>query len=428
MSKIASVHAREILDSRGNPTLEVEIVTENGTRACSKVPSGVSTGLYEAAELRDFDAKRYGGKGVLQPVMNVNDVLSRVVIGLEVSEQEKIDRILIDLDGTPNKSRLGANTILGVSLACAHTSAREVGKYLFEYLNPSANLLPCPMANVINGGAHADNGVSIQEFMLMPVGAPSFREGLRMCSEIFHTLKNTLKNRKLSTGVGDEGGFAPQLSSNEEGLKLLLEATNEAGYQSGKDVCFAMDIAASEFFRDGSYLFENEKRSADDMISYYEHLLANFPIVSLEDPLAEDDWEGWTRITSKLGSRLQIVGDDLLVTNVKRLQTAFEKKAANALLVKFNQIGTLTETLAAIQLAQTHGWNCVISHRSGETEDTTIADLAVATSAGQIKTGSLCRSERIAKYNQLLRIEEYLGEKALYVGKSQYSSPICSWI
>lgn len=418
MSKIFSLHAREILDSRGNPTLEVELVTENGTRACAKVPSGASTGVHEAVELRDFDDRRYGGKGVLKAVSNVDFEIAGAIRGMKISEQRAIDEKMIALDGTPNKSRLGANAILGVSLACAHGAASEQRKFLFEYLNPSAVLLPVPMANVINGGAHADNGVSIQEFMIMPVGAPNFREGLRMCAEIFHSLKNILKSANLSVGVGDEGGFAPNLEHNDKALELLSSAVAKAGYRLGADIVFALDVAASEFYKDGAYFFENESRTNDDMISYYEQLLARFPIVSLEDPLAEDDWGGWVRLNAKLGSRVQVVGDDLLVTNVQRIQQALDKKAANAVLVKLNQIGTLSETLDAVRLAQKSEWNCVISHRSGETEDTTIADLAVAIGAGQIKTGSLCRTERIAKYNQLLRIEEHLGEMAIYASKA----------
>ncbi len=339
---------------------------------------------------------------------------------MDIADQAAVDRRMLELDGTPNKTNLGANAILGVSLACAHAAAKEQGEWLFEALNPAANLIPVPMANVINGGAHADSGLSIQEFMVMPLGAVNFREGLRMCSEIFHTLKGILKDRGLATSVGDEGGFAPKLGSNREGLQLLLEATQKAGYTPGKDIFYALDVAATGFFQDGNYLFEKEKRSSDDMISYYESLLNEFPLCSIEDGLAEDDWAGWTAMTAKLGKRLQIVGDDLLVTNVQRLERGISEKAANSLLVKVNQIGTLTETLEAVSLAQNSGWNCVCSHRSGETEDTTIADLVGSTSSGEIKTGSLCRSERIAKYNQLLRIEEKLGSKAMYSGRSKF--------
>ena len=420
MSKLIALHAREILDSRGNPTVEVEVTTDSGIFARAMVPSGASTGAHEAMELRDNDKSRYLGKGVLKAVSNVNDVLAKNMVGMDIADQTAIDRRMLELDGTVNKTNLGANAILGVSLACAHAAAKEQGKWLFEALNPAANLIPVPMANVINGGAHADSGLSIQEFMVMPLGAVNFREGLRMCSEIFHTLKGILKDRGLATSVGDEGGFAPKLGSNREGLQLLLEATQKAGYVPGKDIFYALDVAASGFFQDGNYLFEKEKRSSDDMISYYESLLNEFPLCSIEDGLAEDDWTGWTSLTTKLGKRVQIVGDDLLVTNVKRLERGISEKAANSLLVKVNQIGTLTETLEAVSLAQKSGWNCVFSHRSGETEDTTIADLAVSTSSGEIKTGSLCRSERIAKYNQLLRIEEKLGTKAVYSGRSKF--------
>lgn len=420
MSSIAAVHAREILDSRGNPTVEVEVTTENGVFARAMVPSGASTGAHEAMELRDDDMARYLGKGVLKAVSNVNELVAKNIIGMDIAHQAAIDRRMLELDGTANKTNLGANVILGVSLACAHAAAQEQGQWLFESLNPAAHLIPVPMANLMNGGAHADNGLSIQEFMVMPLGAVNFHEGLRMCSEIFHTLKGILKSRGLATSVGDEGGFAPKLSSNREGLQLLVEATAKAGYSPGKDIFYALDVAATEFFQDGYYLFENEKRSSGDMISYYESLLNEFPLCSIEDGLAEDDWDGWAAMTVKLGKRVQIVGDDLLVTNVTRISRGISEKAANALLVKVNQIGTLTETLEAVSLAQRSGWNCVFSHRSGETEDTTIADLAVSTSSGAIKTGSLCRSERIAKYNQLLRIEEKLGEKAVYSGRQKF--------
>ncbi len=414
MSTISSLRAREILDSRGNPTLEVDLTTSSGVFARAMVPSGASTGAHEAVELRDGDKARYGGKGVLNAATHVNGELFEAVKGMDVADQAGIDAKMIALDGTPNKSRLGANAILGVSMACARAAAQERGGFLFESLNPAAVRLPVPMANLINGGAHADSGLSIQEFMVMPIGAKSFREGLRMCAEIFHALKKALAAAGHSTGVGDEGGFAPHIKTDEEALSFLVLATQNAGYTPGVNVKFALDVAASEFYKEGMYQFQGESLTTAQMIEHYEKLLEQFPIASIEDPLAEDDWDGWTSMTAKLGGRVQIVGDDFLVTNTQRIEQAIAKKSANAVLIKLNQIGTITETLAAITMAKKAGWNCVISHRSGETEDTTIADLAVATGVGQIKTGSLCRSERIAKYNQLLRIEEHLGSQAQY--------------
>jgi enolase len=412
------ITAHEILDSRGRPTLEALVGLANGATGLAQVPSGASTGTFEAHELRDGDPKRYGGKGVLRAVENILGPIQSELQGEDALNQARIDQLLIDLDGTPNKSRLGANAILAVSLATAKAAAEAVGLPLYKYLGgPFANLLPVPLMNVLNGGAHADNNVDIQEFMLVPIGAASFREALRYGAEVFAVLKTVLQQKGLATGVGDEGGFAPDLPSNAAALDLLMTAIEQAGYKPGADIALALDVAANELLQDGQYHFEGQARSAAEMVAYYEQLLANYPILSIEDGLAEEDWAGWQAMTAQLGSRVQLVGDDLFVTNLTRLQKGIDSAAANAILIKPNQIGTLTETVSAIQLAVQAGFRTIISHRSGETEDTTIADLAVATRAGQIKTGSLCRSERIAKYNQLLRIEDELGEAAVYAGR-----------
>lgn len=412
------ITAHEILDSRGRPTLEALVGLANGATGLAQVPSGASTGTFEAHELRDGDPKRYGGKGVLRAVENILGPIQSELRGEDALNQARIDQLLIDLDGTPNKSRLGANAILAVSLATAKAAAEAVGLPLYKYLGgPFANLLPVPLMNVLNGGAHADNNVDIQEFMLVPIGAASFREALRYGAEVFAVLKQVLQQKGLSTGVGDEGGFAPDLDSNAAALDLLMTAIEQAGYKPGADIALALDVAANELLQDGQYHFEGKAHSAADMVAYYQQLLANYPILSIEDGLAEEDWAGWQAMTAQLGSRVQLVGDDLFVTNLTRLQKGIDSAAANAILIKPNQIGTLTETVSAIQLAVQAGFRTIISHRSGETEDTTIADLAVATRAGQIKTGSLCRSERIAKYNQLLRIEDELGEAAVYAGR-----------
>jgi len=412
------ITAHEILDSRGQPTLEALVGLANGATGLAQVPSGASTGTFEAHELRDGDPKRYGGKGVLRAVENILGPIQSELRGEDALNQARIDQLLIDLDGTPNKSQLGANAILAVSLATAKAAASAVGLPLYRYLGgPFANLLPVPLMNVLNGGAHADNNLDIQEFMIVPIGAPSFREALRYGAEVFAALKQVLRQRGLSTGVGDEGGFAPNLDSNAAALDLLMTAIEQAGYRPGEDIALALDVAANELLQDGQYHFEGKARSAEQMVNYYEQLLANYPILSLEDGLAEEDWAGWQAMTARLGSRVQLVGDDLFVTNPARLQKGIDSGAANAILIKLNQIGTLTETVSTIQLAVQAGFRTLISHRSGETEDTTIADLAVATRAGQIKTGSLCRSERIAKYNQLLRIEDELGEAAVYAGR-----------
>jgi len=412
------ITAHEILDSRGRPTLEALVGLANGATGLAQVPSGASTGTFEAHELRDGDPKRYGGKGVLRAVENILGPIQSELQGEDALNQGRIDQLLIDLDGTPNKSRLGANAILAVSLATAKAAAEAVGLPLYKYLGgPFANLLPVPLMNVLNGGAHADNNVDIQEFMLVPIGAASFREALRYGAEVFAVLKQVLQQKGLSTGVGDEGGFAPDLDSNAAALDLLMTAIEQAGYKPGADIALALDVAANELLQDGQYHFEGKARSAAEMVAYYQQLLANYPILSIEDGLAEEDWAGWQAMTAQLGSRVQLVGDDLFVTNLTRLQKGIDSAAANAILIKPNQIGTLTETVSAIQLAVQAGFRTIISHRSGETEDTTIADLAVATRAGQIKTGSLCRSERIAKYNQLLRIEDELGEAAVYAGR-----------
>jgi len=421
MATIQNVHARQVLDSRGNPTVEVDIFSENNF-ARAIVPSGASTGIHEAVELRDGDPSKYLGKGVLKAVSNVNDIIKPAITGHDIFDQKGLDEKLIALDGTENKSKLGANAILGVSLACARLAANSKNQFLYEYLNPNAVRMPTPMMNIMNGGKHADSGLDIQEFMIMPVGASSFSEGLRMGSEIFHTLKGILKTHKLGTGVGDEGGFAPNLPNNEEAFDLIVEAINKAGYKAGENVMLAIDPAASEFFdkQKGKYMIKVDgtpsELSSNEMTDYYEKLLAKYPLVSIEDGLAEDDWDGWVLQQKKQGDKIQIVGDDLLVTNVKRLKKGIDLKAANSILIKLNQIGTLTETMETIKMAKEAGWTTVVSHRSGETEDTTIADFVVAMETGQIKTGSLCRTERISKYNQLLRIEEHLGGKAVYTG------------
>ncbi|MEN9203557.1 MAG: phosphopyruvate hydratase [Thermostichus sp. DG_1_6_bins_120] len=413
------ITAHEILDSRGRPTLEAMVGLANGATGLAQVPSGASTGTFEAHELRDGDPDRYEGKGVLRAVENILSEIQPELQGEDALQQAQIDRLMIELDGTPNKSRLGANAILAVSLATAKAAADAVGLPLYKYLGgPFANLLPVPLMNVLNGGAHADNNVDIQEFMIVPVGATSFREALRYGAEVFAVLKKVLQQRGLTTSVGDEGGFAPNLDSNAAALDLLITAIEQAGYRPGEDIALALDVAANELFEDGQYYLEGQARSAAEMVAYYEQLLASYPIVSIEDGLAEEDWAGWQALTAQLGSRLQLVGDDLFVTNLTRLQKGIDSAAANAILIKLNQIGTLTETISAIHLATQAGFRSVISHRSGETEDTTIADLAVATRTGQIKTGSLCRSERTAKYNQLLRIEDELGAAAIYAGRT----------
>ncbi len=416
MPTIEALAAREILDSRGHPTVEVEVLLDDGSIGRAAVPSGASTGQFEAVERRD-GGDRFGGKGVEGAVAAVEDQIAPELVGHEATEQRLVDQVLVDLDGTPDKSSLGANAILGVSLAVARAAAEASQLPLFRYVGGAhAHLLPVPMMNILNGGAHADNNVDIQEFMIAPIGATTYRDALRMGAEVYHTLKAVLFGRGLSTTVGDEGGFAPNLPTNREALDLIMEAIGKAGYTPGGDVALALDVAATEFFADGSYRFEGGTRSADDMTTYYDELLASYPIVSLEDPLSEDDWEGWKRLTAILGARVQIVGDDLFVTNPERLLRGVREQTANALLVKVNQIGTLSETLDAVSLAHRSGYSCMMSHRSGETEDTTIADLAVAGNCGQIKTGAPARSERVAKYNQLLRIEEELDDAARYAG------------
>ena len=415
MSKILSVHAREVLDSRGNPTVEVEVRSEKGFGRAI-VPSGASTGEHEATELRD-GGSRYGGKGVMKAVENVNGELAKKVVGMDCRDQAGIDHLMVSLDGTETKSRLGANALLAVSLACAQAAASEEGKMLWEHLNPSANRLPVPMMNLINGGAHADSSVDFQEFMVMPVGAPSFREALRMGAEVFHALKKLLKQEAYNTGVGDEGGFAPDFKDSKAPLEFLIKAIEAAGYKPGADIALALDPATSELYKEGSYFFERgdkSRKSSEEMVKLWEDLCGQYPIVSLEDGLAENDWDGWKLLTDRLGGKLQLVGDDLLVTNTKFLKKAIDMGVANSILVKVNQIGTLTEAMEAVQMAHAAGYSAVMSHRSGETEDTSISDLVVAWETGQIKTGSLCRSERIAKYNQLLRIEEALGERARF--------------
>ena len=421
MASIEAVGAREILDSRGNPTVEVEIALEDGTFARAAVPSGASTGAFEAVERRDGDKKRYGGKGVQQAVDAVIDELAPAVVGLDATEQRVIDQVMIDLDGTDNKGKLGANAILGVSLAVAKAAADSADLALFRYVGgPNAHLLPVPMMNILNGGSHADSNVDIQEFMIAPVGASSFREALRTGTEVYHALKSVLKERGLSTGLGDEGGFAPNLESNREALDLILVAIEKAGFKPGDDVALALDVASTEFFKDGKYQFEGKATKPADLIKYYEQLVADYPLVSIEDPLSEDEWESWSQLVADVGDKVQIVGDDLFVTNPTRLKRGIEERAATALLVKLNQIGTLSETSDAVQMAQRAGFAAMVSHRSGETEDTTIADLSVAYNAGQIKTGATARGERINKYNQLLRIEEELDDAATYAGKSAF--------
>ena len=420
MAIIEAFGAREILDSRGNPTVEVEVALEDGTQARAAVPSGASTGAFEAAELRD-GAKRYGGKGVENAVNYILDEIAPAIIGFDAQDQREIDAEMISLDGTPNKSRLGANSILGVSLVVAKAAADSADLSLFRYLGgPNAHLLPVPMMNILNGGAHADTNVDIQEFMVAPIGAPTFRESLRWGAEIYHALKSVLKQRGLVTSVGDEGGFAPNLESNRAALDLIIEAIILTGLKPGTDVALAMDVAASEFHKDGAYSFEGSKKSSSDLIAYYSDLVNSYPLVSIEDPLDEEDWSGWEQMTAELGSKVQIVGDDLFVTNPSRLARGIANQSANALLVKVNQIGTLTETLDAVEMAHRANFRSMLSHRSGETEDTTIADLAVATNCGQIKTGAPARSERVAKYNQLLRIEEELGNSALFAGAGAF--------
>ena len=423
MAMITEVYAREILDSRGNPTIEVEVCLEDGSVGRAAVPSGASTGAHEAVELRDGDKNRYLGKGVTKAVDNVNDVIAEALIGLEATRQVEIDEMLIRLDGTPNKGKLGANAILGVSMAVAKAAAASVGLPLYLYLGGgSAQELPVPMMNILNGGQHADNNVDIQEFMIMPVGAASFSEALRMNAEIYHGLKALLNAKGLGTGLGDEGGFAPNLKSNEEAIEVILEAVKKAGYKPGEDIMIALDVAASEFYKDGKYQMEGEGlvKTSNQMVDYLAALCEKYPIVSIEDGLAEDDWKGWKALTKKLGTKVQLVGDDLFVTNEERLLEGIKNDTANAILIKVNQIGTLTETFNAIETAKRAGYTCIISHRSGETEDTTLADIAVAVNAGQIKTGAPARTDRVAKYNQLLRIEEDLGGAAKYKGKAVF--------
>ncbi|MGE5577860.1 MAG: phosphopyruvate hydratase [Syntrophothermus sp.] len=419
MTTITDVYAREILDSRGNPTVEVEVTLADGAVGRAAVPSGASTGAFEAVELRDDDQKRYLGKGVLKAVENVNDTIAPEVEGMDATQQVDIDELMIELDGTPNKGKLGANAILGVSLAVAKAAAASLGLPLYQYLGgPNAKELPVPMMNILNGGKHADNNVDIQEFMVMPVGAGSFATALRMGADVFHSLKSVLKAKGLNTAVGDEGGFAPNLKSNEEAINVILEAIQKAGYKPGSDVSLALDVASTELFKDGKYVLAGEgvTRATGEMIDFYAKLVEQYPIVSIEDPLSEDEWEGWQEITKRLGKKVQLVGDDLFVTNTERLEKGINMGVANAILIKVNQIGTLTETLDAIEMAKRAGYTAIISHRSGETEDVTIADIAVATNAGQIKTGAPSRTDRVAKYNQLLRIEDELDEIAVYRG------------
>jgi enolase len=423
MTSIEEIIGREILDSRGNPTVEVEVLLEEGALGRAAVPSGASTGAHEAVELRDGDAERFSGKGVLMAVENVNAIIADELWGWDALDQVAIDEYLIELDGTPNKGRLGANAILGVSLAVAKAAADVLGLPLYRYIGGvSARTLPVPMMNILNGGKHAVDGPDLQEFMVMPVGAPSFAEALRWGAETYHALKKVLTKRGYATGVGDEGGFAPSLGSNEEALEVILEAIQQAGYRPGQDIYVALDPASSELFDDGKYLLKKEGRTltGEQMVDFYQAWVDKYPIISIEDGLAEDDWESWILLRQRLGDRIQIVGDDLLVTNVERLRMAIDRQAANSILIKLNQIGTLTETLAAIEMAKRAGWTAVVSHRSGETEDATISDLVVAVNAGQIKTGAPCRSDRVAKFNQLLRIEEELGDTAVYAGMSAF--------
>ena len=424
MTQIDQIHAREILDSRGNPTVEADVILVDGAVGRAAVPSGASTGEHEAVELRDDDPKRFGGKGVLRAVKNVNEVIAPKLKGMSAFDQSKLDRVLIELDGTPNKSNLGANALLAVSMATARAAANHQKLPLYRYLGGAgANTLPVPMMNIINGGAHADNNVDFQEFMIVPVGAPRFSEALRMGAEIFHTLKSVLKKKGYATSVGDEGGFAPNLKSNEEAIETIIEAIAQAGYRAGENVLLALDPAASEFYDDNAYVFkksDGRRLSSDQMVAFWQEWAAKYPIISIEDGMAENDWDGWKALTDAIGERVQLVGDDLFVTNTKFLQKGIELGVANSILIKVNQIGTLSETLECIELAKSHRRTAVISHRSGETEDAFIADLAVAANAGQIKTGSLSRSDRIAKYNQLLRIEEELGATAIYPGRSAF--------
>lgn len=418
MAKIEKTAAREILDSRGNPTVEVDIILDDGTIGRAAVPSGASTGRHEACELRDGDPKRYLGKGVTKAVNNVTGIIGPKIKGLDPSEQENIDKLMIELDGTENKSSLGANAILGVSIAIARAAANTANKPVYSVLgNDDAHIIPVPMMNIINGGEHADNNLDIQEFMIMPVGTDNFKDALRMGAEVFHCLKKILNTKGYNTNVGDEGGFAPELKCNEEALETIMEAINKAGYEPGKDVLLALDTAANEVYKDGKYVLKAEadpEKSIEGMISFYEDLISNYPIYSIEDGLAEDDWEGWKALTEKLGNRVQLVGDDIFVTNINRFKKGIDLSIANSILIKLNQIGTITETIQTIEMAKSQGYTTVISHRSGETEDTIISDVAVATNAGQIKAGSLSRTDRICKYNQLLRIEEELGDKAVY--------------
>ena len=432
--EICEVNALEILDSRGNPTVQVEVVTEDGSNGVAMVPSGASTGSFEAVELRDGDKSRYNGKGVQKAVKNVNELVAPKLIGMNVYDQPLIDKTLIEIDGTENKGKLGANATLGVSLACAKAAAASLGMELYKYIGGvNAKTLPVPMMNVLNGGKHADNTVSSQEFMIMPVGAPNFTEALRWCAETYHALKSILKERGLSTAVGDEGGFAPNLANDEEALELLVEAIKKAGYKPGEDIALATDIASTEMYdeakkigEEGKYYFwkTKELKTVDEMIDWIASLTEKYPLISVEDGLAEEDWENWKKLTERLGSKVQLVGDDLFVTNIKRLQKGLDNNVANSILIKLNQIGTLTETLDAIELAKKNGYTAVVSHRSGETEDTTLADVAVATNAGQIKTGAPCRTDRVAKYNRLLNIENELGAQAEYLGKKAFRQSI----
>ncbi|MDK7238534.1 phosphopyruvate hydratase [Corynebacterium amycolatum] len=420
MAAIIELNAREILDSRGNPTVEVEVLLEDGAVGRAAVPSGASTGVHEAHELRDGE-DRYLGKGVQKAVRAVLEEIEDAIIGLEAEDQRLVDKTMIELDGTENKSRLGANAILGVSMAVAKAAAESAGLDLFRYVGgPNGHILPVPMMNILNGGEHADSGVDVQEFMIAPIGAPTFKEALRVGAEVYHALKKVIKDKGLSTGLGDEGGFAPSVESTKAALDLIVEAIEAAGYKLGDDVALALDVASSEFYKDGKYHFEGGERTSEEMAAVYADLVENYAIVSIEDPLQEDDWEGYTKLTAQLGDKVQIVGDDFFVTNPKRLAEGIEKKAANALLVKVNQIGSLSETFEAVAMAHNAGYKTMMSHRSGETEDTTIADLAVGLNCGQIKTGAPARSERVAKYNQLLRIEEYLGDAAVYAGRSAF--------
>lgn len=423
--EIDDIHAREIIDSRGNPTVEVDVLLEDGSIGRAAVPSGASTGIHEAIELRDGDKERFMGKGVLKAVSNVNDLIANELIGMNVFDQSGIDNLMIEIDGTPNKEKLGANAILGVSLAVAKAAANALGMPLYRYLGGvTANTLPVPLMNIVNGGAHADNNLDIQEFMIAPVGGESFSESLRMGIEVFHHLKKLLNEKKLATTVGDEGGFAPHLNSNEQALELIIEAISQAGYKAGEDVMLALDVAASEFYKEGKYNLKGDNKvlSSEEMVEYLAYLSSKYPIISIEDGLSEDDWEGWKKMTESIGKKVQLVGDDLFVTNPERLARGIENNIANSILIKVNQIGTLTETLAAVEMAKRAGYTSIISHRSGETEDSTIADIAVATGAGLIKTGSASRSDRIAKYNQLIRIEEELDRESKYPGKEAFYS------